>query len=126
MAKKFTYRGKTLEELQEMSLNKLAVLFNADARRKIKRGFTDQEKILLKEIRENKKNIKTHCRELLILPEMVGMMIKVYNGKEFVAITIQEEMIGFRLGQYALSRRMIKHSSPGVGATKSTSHVSMK
>lgn len=126
MAKKFLYRGKTLEELQAMSLKELSELFGSSERRKINRGFTEQEKILLKKIRSGEKNIKTHCREMIVLPEMVGMTISIYTGKAFEAITFIDEMIGHRFGEYALSKKMVKHSSPGVGATKSTGHVSMK
>ena len=126
MAKKFLFRGKPIEELQKLGLKELSELFTSSARRKINRGFTEDEKKLLEKVRSNDKDIKTHSRSMLVLPEMVGMTIKVHNGKAFQAITIQEEMIGHRLGEFALSRKMTKHSSPGVGATKSTSHVSMK
>lgn len=126
MAKKFTFRGKTIEELQELSIKELSELFTSSIRRKLRRGFTEQEKKLLDKVRAGKKNIKTHCRNMIVFPEMVGMTFNIYNGKEFVAIMIQEEMVGHRFGEFALSKKMVKHSSPGVGATKSTSHVSMK
>ena len=84
MAKKeFTYKGKTLDELKKLSLNELAQLLTSRQRRKIKRGFTEQEQILLKKIRASQKNIETHCRDMIILPEMVGFTIKIHSGKEF-------------------------------------------
>ena len=127
MAKKeFIYRGKTLEELQEMGLKELSVLFPAAARRKIKRGFTEQEKILLKNLRTSKKPVKTHCRTLLVLPEMVGKTIKVYNGKLFEDVIIHPEMIGHYLGEFSMTRKRVSHSSPGVGATRSSSNISVK
>ncbi|PIN70482.1 30S ribosomal protein S19 [Candidatus Woesearchaeota archaeon CG11_big_fil_rev_8_21_14_0_20_43_8] len=127
MAKKiFTYRGKTLEELQSMGLNELSQLLTSDARRVIKRGFTDAEKKLLKNIRAEKRNIETHCRDMLILPEMVGMSIKVYSGKVFVPVLIDIEMIGHRLGEFVLTRNRVAHSAPGVGATRSSSALSVR
>lgn len=127
MAKKeFKFRGKNLEDLQQMSMNELSELFTSDVRRKIKRGFTEQEKILLRNIRSSSKPVKTHCRTMVILPEMVNKTIKVYNGKSFDDVIVQPEMMGHRLGEFALTRKRVAHSSPGVGATRSSSNVSVK
>ncbi len=122
----FTYRGKTLEELKRMSINELAELLPSQERRRLKKGFTEQQKILLKNIRSGKQNIKTHCRDMIILPEMVGMTILVHAGKEFVPVLIQEEMIGHRLGEFALTRKKVQHSAPGIGATRSSAAISVK
>ena len=124
--REFKYKGKTLEELKELSIEEFAKIIPARQRRSLKRGFNDYQKKLLKNIKANKKSIKTHCRDFIILPEMVGMTIRVYNGKEFVPIIIQEEMIGHLLGEFALTRKKVGHSAPGVGATRSTSSLSVK
>ncbi|MBW2996906.1 30S ribosomal protein S19 [Candidatus Woesearchaeota archaeon] len=127
MAKKeFFYRGKNLEELQEMGLKELAALLPAAARRKIQRGFTEQEKVLLKNLKTSGKPVKTHCRSMIILPEMVNKTIKVYNGKTFEDIIVQPEMIGHYLGEFSLTRKRVAHSAPGVGATRSSSNISVK
>ena len=127
MAKKiFTYRGKTLDELKSMSLTELANYLKARQRRSLRRGLTEEQKILLKKIRANEKNIKTHCRDIIILPEMVGLTIQVYNGKEFVPVKIKPEMIGHYLGEFALTRKKVEHSAPGIGATKSTASLAVK
>ena len=127
MAKKeFRYRGKTLEELQAMGLKELASLLPAAARRKIKRGFTEQEKILLRNLKNSKKPVKTHCRSMLVLPEMVNKTIKVHNGKSFEDVVVQPEMIGHYLGEFSLTRKKVAHSSPGVGATRSSANISVK
>nr|AJS12460.1 30S ribosomal protein S19 [uncultured archaeon] len=127
MAKKeFSYRGKTIDELKTLSLKELAKLLPARQRRSINRGFTEQEKILLKKIRAGKKNIETHCREMIVLPEMAGMTIKVYQGREFVPVIIETDMIGHCLGEFALTRRRVEHSAPGIGATKSSVSLSVK
>jgi len=126
MAKIFKYRGKTFEELKSMSVQELAGLFPASARRKIKKGFTEQEKKLLKRIEAGKKNIKTHCRDMIILPNMVGKTILIHKGNKFAPVTFTEEMIGHRFGEFILTRTKLQHSAPGIGATKSTGHVSVK
>lgn len=129
MAKVFKYRGYTLEELKEMPLNELIKLLPARARRSLKRGFTPQQIGLIKRIEEALKaieegkpqpQIKTHARDMIILPFMVGLTIKVYNGKEWVPVKITPEMIGHYLGEFALTRKYPKHSGPGVGATRTS------
>ena len=125
MAKEFLYRGKKLEELQAMSLTELADLLPARQRRKIKRGFSDDEKALLEKI-SKKGTAKTHLRDMIILPEMVGKIIKVHNGKQFEDVRVQEEMIGHYLGEFSLTRKRSSHSAPGVGATRSSSSVSVR
>lgn len=127
MAKKeFTLKGRTIEELKKLSLNELAQLLTARQRRTIKRGFTEQQKILLKKIRASHKNLETHCRDMIILPEMVGAMIKVHQGKEFVPVAIEPDMIGHCLGEFVLTRRRVAHSAPGIGATRSSASLSVK
>ena len=123
--KEFTYRGKKLEELKAMSLNEFMELIPSNQRRKLKRGFTDVEKILLKKIRSGKKNIETHVRDMVVIPEMVGIILRIYNGKEFIIVTITEDMLGHRLGEFALTRRNVKHGAAGVGATRGTAHQSV-
>ena len=127
MAKKeFSYYGKTLEELKTLSLNELASLMPARQRRSLKRGLTEQQKILLKKIKKNEPNIETHHKDMIILPEMVGITIKVYNGKEFIPVMISEEMIGHYLGEFIFTRKRVEHSAPGIGATKSSAALSVK
>tara|TARA_Y100000310_G_scaffold342247_1_gene444616 strand:- start:25746 stop:26129 length:384 start_codon:yes stop_codon:yes gene_type:complete len=127
MAKKeFSYRGKSLEELKSLSLNEIAMLLPARQRRSLKRGLTDQQKVLLKKIKNNEENVETHCRDMIILPEMVGKVIRVHSGKEFVPVTIVDEMIGHCLGEFALTRKRIAHSAPGIGATRSSAALSVK
>lgn len=124
--KEFTYRGKTLDELKKLSVSEFSVLVPARQRRSLKRGFTDQQKILLKKIRAQKKNIETHCRDMIILPEMIGLTIKVHSGKAFVPIIMQEEMISHYLGEFVLTRNRVEHSAPGIGATRSSASLSVK
>ena len=129
--KEFMYRGKTLSDLNSMPMEELIKLLPSRIRRKLKRGLNEQEKKLLAQIRKSKKSegvkpIETHCREMPILPEMVGMKIAVYNGKQFNPVDIQPEMIGHYLGEFSLTRVPVKHGAPGVGATRSSMFVPIK
>jgi small subunit ribosomal protein S19 len=132
--KKYTYRGYTLEQLKDMSLEEFANLLPSKERRHILRGnFTPEEKALLRKIykatqnpEQNNKPIRTHAREMVILPIMVGLTIHVYNGKEYIPIEIKPQMIGKRLGEFAITNKPVKHGQPGVGATKSSLYIPIK
>jgi small subunit ribosomal protein S19 len=113
----FKYRGKTLEELKSLNLEELMELFPSSIRRKLKRGFSHQEQIVLDKLKAGKKNIKTHARDMIVLPEMVGKKIQIYSGKEFVSVTIIEEMIGLRFGELVPTRPVAKHSGGGAKKT---------
>ena len=115
--KKFKFRGKTLEELKAMSIEDFALLLPSNIRRKVTRGFTEQEEIFLKKIRSGETNIKTHLRDIFVLPEMVGQKISIYNGKEFVQINIVEEMLGMRFGELVPTRKIAQHSGGGAKKT---------
>lgn len=124
--KEFTFKGKTVDELKKMSLNEFAQLVTSRQRRTIKRGFTKQQKILLRKLRANEKNIKTQCRDMIILPEMIGSTIKVYQGREFVPVAIEADKVGHCLGEFVLTRKRVAHSAPGIGATRSSASLSVK
>jgi small subunit ribosomal protein S19 len=128
--RKFKYRGKSIEELLDISMDELAELLPARQRRSLRRGFTPEQVKLLKKIREAKKKgkkvIKTHVRDMIILPEMFGLTIAVYNGKEFIPVRITPEMIGKRLGEFSPTTKTVKHGEPGLKATRSSMFVAMK
>jgi small subunit ribosomal protein S19 len=121
----FTYQGKTLEELQALSFAELAVLLPSNERRKLKR-LTDKERTFIDKVQSSKKTVKTHLRSMLILPFMVGKTLLVYDGHTFQQVMIIPEMIGHRLGEYSLTRKKVQHNAPGIGATKSSSSLSVK
>ncbi|MEM4239703.1 MAG: 30S ribosomal protein S19 [Candidatus Woesearchaeota archaeon] len=126
MPKEFLLRGKKLDELKKMDLKEFMQLVPSRERRKMKRGLTDQEKNFLENLRAGEKDPKTHCRDIIVLPEMIGKLIKVYNGKEYVPVAVEPEMIGHRLGEFAQTRRKVTHSAPGIGATRSSASLSVK
>ena len=131
MVKEFAYRGIPKEELDNMSLEKLFQLFNARQRRSLTRGITDGKRKLIEEIKAAKagkiKNpIKTHVRDLIILPYMVDVTVNVFSGKEFLPVAIRTEMIGHYLGEYVITNRRVSHGAPGVGASRSSLYVPLK
>ncbi|MFW6121605.1 MAG: 30S ribosomal protein S19, partial [Petrotogales bacterium] len=115
--KEFRYRGYSLEELQKLSLDELLPLLPSRMRRTLKRGITPEQNKLLQDVKNAKRGdiIKTHCRDMIILPEFVGHIIQVHSGKEFQRVNIQPQMIGHYLGEFALTRGKVKHTGPGVG-----------
>ena len=131
MVKKFEYRGIGLEELQKMPLDKLLQLFTSRARRSLNRGINDGKRKLIEAIKSsaagtNKNPIKTHVRDLLILPNMVGVQVNVFSGKEFTPVTIAPQMIGHFLGEYVITNKRVNHGAPGVGASRSSLYVPLK
>jgi len=132
--REFRYRGYTLEEIQSMPIDKLAEVLPARQRRTLKRGLKENHRKLLEKIRKlnemgekgKKKTIKTHLRDMIILPEMVGFTIYVYNGKEYVPVEIRPEMIGHYLGEFAPSCKKVEHGEPGLKATRSSMFLPLK
>jgi small subunit ribosomal protein S19 len=134
MPREFTYRSHTIDELQSMSMDEFIRLLPSRQRRSLQRGLTSEQRILLENIRRAKKVlkegekavVKTHTRDMVILPEMVGVTILVHNGKEFTAVEIEPEMIGHYLGEFAITHRPVKHGSPGIGASRSSMYVPLR
>lgn len=134
MPKEFVYRGHTLASLQAMSMDEFINLLPCRQRRSLQRGLTPQQRILLEKIREAQEainkgediTIKTHVRDMIILPEMVGVKILVHNGKEFFPVQIKAEMIGHYLGEFAITNRPVRHGTPGIGASRSSMYVPLK
>ena len=126
MAKEFLFYGKTTDELKSMSLNDFMKLVPSKSRRSLRRGFTEEEKRLLELVDKKEKNIRTQCRDTVIIPSMIGLNISVYNGKTFFPITITTQMLGHRLGEFAHTRSKVSHSAPGIGATRSSAALSVR
>jgi small subunit ribosomal protein S19 len=128
----FTYRGHTLEELQEMSLDEVAELLPARQRRTITRGLGVEHEKLLAKAREADAEetandpIRTHLRDMPVLPEFVDLTFAVYTGQAFERVRVQPEMIGHYLGEFQLTRTTVEHGQAGIGATRSSKFVPLK
>ena len=128
MVKEFTYHGLSKEELDNISNEKLFKLFTARVRRSLTRGINDDKRKLMEEMKDknNKNPIKTHLRDVIILPYMVGKTVQVFSGKEFVPVIITLQMVGHYLGEYVITNKRVNHGAPGVGASRSSLYVPLK
>jgi small subunit ribosomal protein S19 len=128
----FTYRGQTLEELQEMDVEEVAELLPARQRRTITRGLSYEHEQLLDAARDAGEEetandpIRTHLRDMPILPEMVGVTFAVHNGESFERVKVEPEMLGHYLGEFQLTRTSVEHGQAGIGATRSSKFVPLK
>ena len=134
MVKEYKFRGYSLEDLKKMSIDELAKLFPSRIRRSLKRGLSDQQKKLLENVRKNPEKFhKTHVRDMVILPDMVGVRLGIFkggskpgDGSKWVNVIIDPKMIGRRLGEYSIPIGRVKHSAPGIGASKGSKHIATK
>lgn len=135
MAKRqFLYRGKTIDELKRMNMDEFIQLVPARIRRSLKRGLPHRHKKVLERLRRayraKKKGkdivIRTHCRDMPVFPEMIGLRVGVYNGKEFIVFEIQPDQIGHFLGEFSNCTKHVTHGNPGIGATRSSKYVPLK
>ncbi|XP_010532475.1 PREDICTED: 40S ribosomal protein S15-2-like isoform X2 [Tarenaya hassleriana] len=132
--KKFSYRGVDLEALLDMPTDQLVNLFTARPRRRFKRGLTRKPLALIKKLRkkteaapgEKPEAVRTHLRNMIIVPEMIGSVVGVYNGKTFNQFEIKPEMIGHYLAEFSITYKPIKHGKPGQGATHSSRFIPLK
>ncbi len=126
--KEFTYRGKTLDELKQLDVREFAKLLKSNEKRTVLRQADEIQKFINRASKKmtKKKPIKTHSRYLVIAPKMIGMKIGIYNGKDFIPINIENEMLGHRLGEFSATRQKVKHGSAGIGATRSSASRAVK
>ncbi|ADN51784.1 30S ribosomal protein S19 [Vulcanisaeta distributa] len=132
--KGFRYRGFTFEEISKMSMEEFIKLLPARQRRSLMRGLKPEHRKFLEKVRKAKKlmaegkkvTLKTHARDMIILPEMVGLTIAVYNGITYLPVTISPWHIGHYLGEFAITSKIVQHGEPGLKATRSTLHIASK
>src|SRR5659263_623296 len=117
----FTFRGKSLEELKKLSQDEFALLVPSRQRR-----LSEDHKKLMHKVKIKDPNIRTHLRDMIVLPEMVGLKIAIHSGKEFTPIDILPEMMGHYFGEFVLTRKKVSHGAAGIGATKSSKFVPLK
>ena len=132
--KEFLYRGHSNEELQGMSMDEFIKLLPSRQRRSLQRGLNQTQRTLLENIRVAKRSaqegqkasVKTHARDMVVLPEMVGVTLLIHNGKEFNPVDVEPEMMGHYLGEFAITNKPVRHGSPGIGASRSSMYVPLK
>lgn len=120
-----------MDQLQGMSFESFLGLLPSRQRRSLNRGISDEKKKFIEETRRAKEGklkgqIKTHARDLVILPYMAGLTVYVHSGKEFVQLEVKQEMIGHYLGEYVITNKKVQHGTPGIGASRSSLYVPLK
>ena len=132
---KFTYRGLEIDDLLKLKNEEFSKLVHARARRRFQRGLKRKSMALMKKLRKAKKDlkvgdkppaVKTHLRDMIVMPEMIGSVVAVYNGKQFNSVELKGEMIGHYLGEFSLTYKPVKHGRPGIGATHSSRFIPLK
>jgi small subunit ribosomal protein S19 len=90
--------------------------------RSIKKGFFVDESLKIKIDKMNergkKRPIKTWSRRSTVTPELVGNTVNVHNGKAFITVFITENMVGHKLGEFALTRTFKGHGAHTAKVTK--------
>ena len=131
--RQYTYRGLTPEQLEKLPMDEFIALLPARQRRSLLRGLPPRHIRLLEKIRkihaeerQHKTVVRTHCRDMIVIPEMIGTRLAVHNGREFLPATVTPEMVGHYLGEFAPTTKVVNHGMPGVGATRSSQYVPLK
>ena len=133
--RKYSYRGVDLEKLLDLDNDALVELLGARQRRRFKRGISANYSRLLKKLRVAKKEapegekpepVRTHLRDMIVLPEMIGSVVGVYNGKTFNQVEVKPDMVGHYLAEFSISYKPVKHGKPGIGATHSSRFIPLK
>ena len=122
----FTFRGKSLEELKKLTLDEFALLVPARQRRTIQRGLSEDHKKLLHKVKIKDQNIRTHLRDMVVTPDMIGLKIAIHSGREFTPVEIIPEMLGHYFGEFVLTRKKVMHGAAGIGATRSSKFIPLK
>jgi small subunit ribosomal protein S19 len=135
LVREFKFKGYASQQLPTLSIEALLPLLNSRQRRsldkRVGKYMSDDKRKLREEIKllrdgKLKGQLKTHVRDMIILPDMVGLSMNVHNGKDFSLVTIRPEMIGHYLGEYSITNKRVQHGAPGVGSSRSSLYVPLK
>lgn len=129
MPKDFVFRGLDEEQLKAVSMDEFIRMLPSRMRRSLRRGLPEEHRILIEKIRSwhpGDKPLKTHARNLIILPEMIGKTIHVFSGREFVEVQIDLKKVGHYLGEYSITNSPVRHGRPGIGASRSSMYIPLK
>lgn len=134
MPRQFSYRGHSVDELRSMSMDEFIKLLPSRQRRSLVKGLTNEQRTLMEHVRRARKEngggkpvpVKTHCRDMIVIPEMLGLTLQLHSGKEYVAVEVKPEMIGHYIGEFAITNQKVVHGTPGIGASRSSMYVPLK
>ncbi|GAV27701.1 40S ribosomal protein [Pichia membranifaciens] len=123
--KQFSFKGVELEQLLELSTEDFAKLCDARVRRRFSRGLGAKPMHLIKKLRAAKISapanekpavVKTHLRNMIVVPEMIGSVVGIYNGKVFNTVEIKAEMVGHYLGEFSITYNPVQHGKAASGS----------
>lgn len=127
MPKNFQYRGRSVDDLKAMSMDEFINLLPSRMRRSLRRGLSNEQRIILERLRQDDgKPIKTHSRDMVVIPEMIGKSMLVHSGQGFVEVRINEKMLGHYLGEFVITNKLVRHGKPGIGASRSSMYIPLK
>ena len=129
MPKDFLYQGRSVEQLKSLSMDEFIRMLPSRMRRSLMRGLSEEQRGLIEKIRRwqtGQKPVKTHSRDLIILPEMIGKTVHVFNGQQFIEVRIDLKKVGHYLGEYAITNQPVRHGRPGIGASRSSMYIPLK
>ena len=133
--KKFSFRGVELEKLLELSGSEVRDMLNARQRRRFSRGVPPRYNRLVRKLVKAKREaaasgphekpapVKTHLRNMIVMPEMIGSIVAVYNGKHFGLVEVKPQMVGHYLGEFSITYKPVSHGRAGIGATKTSRFI---
>ena len=130
--KKFMYRGMDITALMGLKIDELSKHFRSRQRRRLQRKLKPAYGRLLTKLNyiktctpqgEKPMGVKTHLRDLIVLPSMVMSVLNVHTGKDYQSVEIKPDMVGYYLGEFAQSYKRVNHGRPGVGASASSKFV---
>ena len=133
--KKFSYRGNDLKKLIDMNMDEMSQQLRSRQRRKLRRKMGTKYARFINKLLDTKKHtaqgekpaaVKTHLRDCIVLPSMVQSVINIHKGNGYSNIEVKPEMIGYYLGEFAITYKRVSHGKPGVGATHSSKFVLIK
>ena len=123
--KKFSYRGVDVADLINLSTEEFVPLLHSRGRRKFKSGINAKTQRFMAKLRKAKAEagpdgkpapVKTHLRNCMVVPEMIGNIVGVYNGKVFNAVDIRPEMVGKYLGEFSITYKPVKRKNANAKA----------
>ncbi|AET38343.1 40S ribosomal protein uS19 Ecym_2631 [Eremothecium cymbalariae DBVPG len=125
--KTYSYKGVSLEKMLEMPTEEFVKLAPARVRRRFARGLSSKPAGLMKKLRaaklatpvnEKPSVVRTHLRNMIIVPEMIGSVVGVYNGKVFNQVEIKPEMVGHYLGEFSITYTPVRHGRAGATTSR--------
>ena len=124
----FLYRGQSIKDILALPFEQQLQLMPSRSRRFFGRQLDHDTQVFFEKVKAAGEGdeLRTHLRDFPVIPQMVGKLVHIHNGKEFQKIGITTEMIGHKLGEFAQTRKSVKHTGPGVGATRSSKFMPLK